>query len=99
MFSNMKAEALLHERHVVAEDAFAEIVVWRVPRTVRGSTHRLKYRLALVVAGECVLRYDNEAGKSDHRHLGDVETAYVFSSYEKLMSDFWTDVESWRRRR
>lgn len=93
----MKAEVLLRERHVLAEDAFVEIVVWRVPRSLRGSTHRLKYRLALVVAGECVLRYDNEAGKGDHRHLGDIETPYAFRDHEKLLSDFWADVESWRR--
>ena len=95
----MKAEVLHRERHVLAEDAFVEIVVWRVPRSVRGSKHRLKYRLALVVAGECVLRYDNEAGKGDHRHLGDVETPYAFGGSAKLMSDFWADVEAWRRQR
>jgi len=94
----MKAEALAHERHVLAEDVFAEIVVWRVPNAVKGSSHRFKYRLALIVAGECVLRYDNESGKGDHRHAGKVESAYAFSSYEKLLADFWADVESWRQR-
>jgi Family of unknown function (DUF6516) len=94
----MKAELLHRERHVLAEDAFVEIVVWRIPRSARGSTHRLKYRLALVVAGECALRYDNEAGKGDHRHFGDVESPYEFLGCEKLISDFWADVESWRRR-
>jgi hypothetical protein len=95
----MKAEALAQERHVIAEDAFAEIVIWRVPRGVKGSAHPYKYRLALVVAGECVLRYDNEIGKGDHRHVGDVQTAYSFSSYENLLADFWADVERWRKRR
>jgi uncharacterized protein DUF6516 len=95
----MKAELLLHERHVLAEDAFVEVVVWRVPRPIRGSTHQLKYRLALVVSGRCLLRYDNEAGKGDHRHLGETEMAYVFKSYEKLLSDFWADVEAWRRKK
>lgn len=94
----MKAELPHRERHVLAEDVFVEIVVWRIPRSARGSTHRFKYRLALVVAGECVLRYDNEPGKGDHRHLGDVETPYEFHGYEQLISDFWADVESWRRR-
>jgi predicted transcriptional regulator len=28
----------------------------------------------------CVLRYDNEAGKGDHKHIGTFETAYVFES-------------------
>jgi hypothetical protein len=95
----MKAVVMMDERHVIAEDAFVEIVVWQVPQPVRRSTHRLKYRLALVVAGECILRYDNEAGKGDHRHFGGVETRYAFSGYEQLLTDFWADVEEWRRRR
>ena len=95
----MKAEALAQERHILTEDAFVEVVVWRVPRPIKGSAHRFKYRLALVVAGECVLSYDNETGKGDHRHVGDVETSYPFSSQEKLLADFWADVDAWRRRR
>jgi hypothetical protein len=95
----MKAEVVAHERHVLAEDAFAEIVVWRVPHPVKGSTHRFKYRLALVVDGECVVRYDNETGKGDHRHVGKAEAVYAFSSYETLLADFWADVETWRQRR
>lgn len=99
MLSNMAAEALIQERHVLAEDAFAEVVVWRVPNSVKGSAHRLKYRLALVVAGQCVLRYDNEAGKGDHRHVGETESAYAFRGYERLLGDFWADVDAWRLRR
>ena len=95
----MKAEAVAHERHILAEDTFAEFVIWRVPRPLKGSGHRFKYRLALVVAGECVLRYDNETGKSDHRHKGRLETAYEFDGYEKLLADFWADVDAWRRRK
>jgi len=98
MFSNMSAVLLLDERHVIAEDAFVELVVWRLPRPARGSDHRLKYRLALVAGGKCVLRYDNEAGKGDHRHFGRSEKPYAFVSYKKLLSDFWSDVELWRSR-
>ena len=95
----MKAVLLMDERHVVAEDAFVEIVIWQVPQRVRASTHRLKYRLALIAAGECVLRYDNEAGKGDHRHVGEVETPYRFQNPAQLLTDFWSDVENWRKRR
>jgi YD repeat-containing protein len=95
----MKAEALARERHVLGEDAFVEIVVWRVPHPVTGSRYRLKYRLALVVAGECVIRYDNEAGKGDHRHVHQAETAYTFDGYEQLLADFWADVDAWRQQR
>ena len=99
MLSNMKAEALMEERHLLSEDAFVELVIRRVPRPIKGSTHRFKYRLGLVAAGECVLRYDNETGKGNHRHVGDVETSYSFSGYEKLLADFWVDVDAWRQQR
>ena len=92
----MKAESLLQERHQIAEAAFVELRVWRVASPVRGSAHNLKYALAYVVRGVCVLRYDNEAGKGDHRHLGDVETSYHFTSPAQLLADFWTDVDQWR---
>jgi hypothetical protein len=92
----MPAEPLLDERHVLSETAFAELVVWRVPAPVRGSEHRYRYRLALVVKGECVLRYDNEAGKGDHRHAGEAERLYRFTTPAQLLTDFWADVENWR---
>ena len=89
----MPAELLLDERHVLSETAFAELVVWRVPAAVRGSLHEFRYRLALVVQGECVLRYDNEAGEGDHRHVGKKEYEYRFKNAERLLADFWADVE------
>lgn len=93
----MKAELLLDERHVLAESIFVEIVIWRLPQPARGSEHAFKYRLALIEKGVCVLRYDNEAGKGDHRHVGRAEHAYNFTSPEALLADFWADVD--RRRR
>ncbi|MGQ0653507.1 MAG: toxin-antitoxin system TumE family protein [Betaproteobacteria bacterium] len=89
----MRAELLLDERHVLSESAFVELVVWRVSAPVRGSQHEYRYRLALVVDGECVLRYDNEAGKGDHRHARDKEQEYRFKNAEQLLADFWSDVE------
>jgi Family of unknown function (DUF6516) len=67
-----------------------------VPRPVPGSGHDLKYALAYVVSGTCVLRYDNEAGKGDHRHLGAVEMDYRFTTAAALLADFWYDVNQWR---
>ena len=64
---------------------------------MRGSVHRFKYRLALVADGVCVLRYDNEAGKGDHRHVDDAQQSYDFTAPEVLVADFWSDVEAWRR--
>jgi hypothetical protein len=95
--SNMDAEPLMNERHVLDTQTFVEIAVWRLPRPLRGSTHRFKYRLALVSNGICMLRYDNEAGKGDHRHLRNSERPYRFSDPEALLADFWNDVKKWRR--
>ena len=41
-----------------------------------------------------IVRYDNERGKGDHRHIGQHEEAYLFVSLEKLIEDFWRDVRS-----
>lgn len=92
----MKAEPLLQERRVLAEDSFVELVVWQVSTPLAGSSHGFKYRLALVVKGTCVLRYDNESGKGDHKHLEGVETPYAFRSPAHLLADFWDDVDRWR---
>ena len=93
----MQADLLVDERHVLGIGMFIEIVVWRVPRPLRGSIHNFKYRLAFIVDGDCVLRYDNEAGKGDHRHIGQTERLYKFTNPEALLTDFWNDVEKWRR--
>jgi hypothetical protein len=93
----MRAELLIDERYILSGDTFVEIVIWRLPRPARGSMQRFKYRLALVEHGVCVLRYDNEAGKGGHRHAGDVEEPYDFSSPEALLADFWAEVDARRR--
>jgi hypothetical protein len=96
IISNMAAELLLNERHILSEDAFVEMVVWRLPSPLTGSRHGFKYRLALVVGGRCVLRYDNETGKGDHKHEGEKETPYSFTTPQALLDDFWQDVDTWR---
>ena len=93
----MKATELLRRRVAVSEDSFAELVLWRVPKPVPGSSHRFKYRLAYVVDGRCVVRYDNESGKGDHRHVGDRERPYTFDTPERLLDDFRIDMERWNR--
>lgn len=91
----MKATELLRTRLLYSESAFAELCLWPVPRRVPGSRHRYKYRLAYVVNEVCVLRYDNESGKGDHRHWGDLELPYVFTTPERLLADFQRDIERW----
>jgi len=92
----MNARLLLNERHTISETSFVEMVVWQLPSSVSGSGHSFKYRLAFVVEGICVLRYDNEAGKGDHKHKGEEETPYEFITPQLLLKDFWNEVDNWR---
>lgn len=91
----MEAKLLIRRRVVLAVDAFAEVVVWRLLEPLPPSWHTFKYRLAYVVAGECVLRYDNERGKGDHRHRVGREERYAFSTPDQLMADFNADIARW----
>lgn len=93
----MNAELMLKERHAISENAFVEMVVWRLPFPGSDSRYTFKYRLALVVNSQCVLRYDNERGKGDHKHVGEEQIPYAFTTPQALLDDFWNDVNNWRR--
>ena len=85
----MKAKNLLKQRIPRTSHSFVDLVVWEVSEPLAGSVHNYKYRLAYVVNGICVLRYDNEAGKGDHKHIGNDEMVCTFTTPAKLISDFW----------
>jgi hypothetical protein len=69
----MKAELLMRERLILSSRAFVEIVIWKLPQPLADSQHTFKYRLAYIANQRCVVRFDNEAGKSDHKHLDEIE--------------------------
>ena len=93
----MKAVELVRTRITFSETSFAELVLWQVPKPMVGSTHEFKYRLAYVVDGVCVVRYDNEVGKGDHRHFDGKESAYTFETPDKLIAAFQRDIARWNR--
>jgi Family of unknown function (DUF6516) len=97
IITNMKATLVARTRIVYAESAFAELVLWKVPAPVAGSSHKFKYRLAYVVDSVCVIRYDNEVGKGDHRHYGEEESGYSFTTPEALLAAFERDIARWNR--
>ena len=47
------------------------------------------------VSGSCRVRYDNERGKGDHRHIGEYEYVYDFTTVEQLLDDFERDIANW----
>jgi hypothetical protein len=92
----MKAELLFHQRIDYDDGAIVEMILWRVPLPVPPSTHGMKYSLFYGNSGVREVGYDNERGKGDHRHFQGVETAYAFSTVERLVADFWSDVRRLR---
>ena len=96
IISNMKATQIFNRRVTIRKNLFAELVIWEVPKPLAGSTHSYKYRMALVHYGVSVLRYDNEAGKGDHKHVGVDEQLYIFKDVDKLIEYFVEDIRRWQ---
>jgi hypothetical protein len=66
--------------------------VWVLPQTSAERPHGLKYSLFCGDEERCLVRYDNEAGKGDHRHYELREEPYAFTTLERLLEDFNVDV-------
>jgi uncharacterized protein DUF6516 len=74
------------------------MILWRLPRRSADRPHGLKYRLYYGLAdGTCLVRYDNESGKGDHRHYRGRELPYRFSSVDVLVQDFLADIAKLRK--
>lgn len=96
MIAYSTAELLLRERLDYDDGTFVEMVIWRVPVPVQGSSHEYKYRLFYGRTGERLVGYDNERSKGDHRHVSGTEELYAFTGVEALVRDFLNDVEAMR---
>jgi len=97
----MKAVLLFRDKYVYRDGAIREMVIWRLPAADAERSHGLKYRLYYGQSGKCLVRYDNERGKGDHRHYRDSEgkeqeESYTWTSVQQLMTDFKGDIERLR---
>ena len=90
---NMDAELTYRRKTLQPDGSIIEIVIWKVPAPIKGSTHFYKYRLFFGSHGERVIGIDNERGKGDHIHLANTEKPYHFQSVEKLIEDFYVEIE------
>ncbi len=91
----MAAVLLIRAKEVRDDGTIVEIVVWELCEPVSPSPHRYKYRLYYGTSGQSRVRYDNERGKGDHRHIAEREEEYEFLTLEQLIEDFRHDVENW----
>lgn len=89
----MKAKLLIKEKGVLEDGYILELVLWELPEKTEDRPHGYKYRLYFGDSeGNCLVRYDNERGRGDHKHIGEKEMAYEFVDRDKLIEDFYRDV-------
>lgn len=88
----MKAELLHHTKKVKPDGDIIEIKIWKVPVS-DDKPFGVKYSLVFVRDGKRVIGYDNAEGKRDHKHIGDKELLYNFTTVKKLFDDFYRDLE------
>ena len=88
-----KAKPIYHEKFLFPEGSIVEMTLWQLPERTAERPHGLKYSLYYGSPdGTCIVRYDNEAGKGDHRHIGTKEEKYRFTNIGNLMADFKAEV-------
>jgi len=93
----MKAKLLHSEKDQLDDGSVLELVLWKLPKKTRDRPHGYKYRLYFGNSeGECLVRYDNETGKGDHKHIGNKEISYTFLDKDTLFKDFYHDVICYR---
>ena len=92
----MEAVLLYRDKYIYRDGAIREMVIWQLAEQDSDHPHRLKYRLFYGYPGKCLVRYDNERDKGDHRHYDDREEAYEWMSVTQLVIDFKADIEKLR---
>ena len=94
----MAAELLYREEYIYSDGAIREMVLWQLPGKTPDRPHGLKYRLFYGLGdGTSLVRFDNESGKGDHKHIGSQEESYRFRNVETLVADFLAEVEKARK--
>lgn len=88
-----KATLLFRYKQALPGGKIVEVVVWHLSESLPGSDHLFKYRLYYgLTDGTCLVRYDNERGKGDHKHIEGQELAYRFRDVDTLQADFRADI-------
>lgn len=91
----MKATLLARTKEIRDDGTIVEVLIWELAEPVPPCTHPFKYRLYFGKPDQERVRYDNERGKGDHRHVGGKKLSYAFVSLEQLLDDFERDIADW----
>ena len=90
-----KAMLIVDTKTVLQDGRILQRKIWKLPQPEPGRPFGWKYSLYCGMDGRTIVRYDNETGKGDHRHVGaqEREFPYAFTSLARLLADFASDVE------
>lgn len=98
-YTNMspKAYLFIHEKYLDDRGNISEVKIWIVPVSEH-HPYGYKYSLVYIVNGMRVIGFDNESGKGDHLHIGEVESTYLFESIDRLLADYKQAVNTWKEK-
>lgn len=92
----MKATLVTHVKVYDERSNIVETKMWQVSPSA-DKPHGYKYSLVYIVNNVRVVGYDNGEGQGDHRHFGEKQQPYNFTTLKQLARDFLADVETWKR--
>jgi hypothetical protein len=93
----MKASLIRHVKGVDELGNLIEVKMWDIAAPTADRPWSYKYSLVYIVDGVRVIGYNNAEGRGDHRHYRDKERPYFFESLSQLITDFYEDIEKFKR--
>jgi hypothetical protein len=92
----MKARLVNHAKVHDERGNIVETRMWEIAPSP-DKPHGYKYSLVYIVCGIRVIGYDNGEGQGDHRHYGDRQEPYAFTTLRQLATDFLSDIAAWKK--
>ena len=91
----VKSELVIYKKATDELGNTIEIKIWQVKPSA-DKPHGYKYSLVYIVNDTRVIGYDNAEMKGDHKHYGTIEKDYDFKGINRLLEDFYKDIEKYR---
>lgn len=90
---SMPSKPIFYEKRIEEDGSIIEMKIWKVPVSDK-NPNGVRYSLYWVKEEKVIVGYDNHYPKGHHRHYGEKEETYIFTTIENLIADFLKD---WRR--
>lgn len=87
---SIPSRLVFFEKRIEDDGSIIEMKVWRVPLSEK-SPDGVRYSLYWVKEGKILVGYDNHHPKGPHRHYGERQESYEFTTIENLIRDFLED--------